>query len=266
MLVATSAAGAEFVVGGGLEADTEDALVLSAFGSVGLAEETWLTATAARSRGDGEVVDPDTAYVDLGLDHWFEPLGVRIGAGYWGDPDLLDSLDARAAVYWKNDRGSVSFDYERRAFDLSIGTRVLPVARTVEFDADGIGASVRVDVNDRVSLRANGMSYDYSRDVEADPDADLLRIFAVSRLNMVNSLIDSRVAGGVDVSFGTRVVDLRVSSWRTAVFGVRVDSLDVGFLTPLGDSSDIEFRLATDDSDAFGRATVFSVFVYFYGL
>ena len=93
----------------------------------------------------------------------------------------------------------------------------------------------------------------------------MLRIFALSSLSTTNSLLDDRVSGGLEFSFGSRVVDVRASSWRTAVFGDRVDSIGVGLLTPLGPASDIELRLSMDDSDTAGRATLFSVYAYFYG-
>jgi hypothetical protein len=44
----------------------------------------------------------------------------------------------------------------------------------------------------------------------------------------------------------------------------RVNSLGVGFLTPIGSAADIEFRLAFDESDDFGSATVLSVFLFLY--
>lgn len=256
---------AEYVIGLGAEADTEDSRALSAFASVGMAEHTWLSLAAASTRSDGILDDLDTLYLDAGIDHWFDPLGVRFGVAYWGDADLLDSVDGRASVYWKNEAASLSVDYERRAFDLTIGTDLLPAGRTVEFSANGFGAGARFAAGRRVSLYANGMSYDYSRDIAAQQDVDVLRIFARSRLSMVNSLIDHRVSGGVEVRFGERMLDFRAASWRTAVFGNRVTSLGAGLLMPAGRVADIELRLASDDSDAFGRATVFSVFLYFYG-
>lgn len=264
--VVSTAQAVEYVAGLGAEGDTEDSVALTVFGSVAVADETWLSAVAAKTRSSGEELDLDTAYLDAGIDHWFGPLGVRVGGAYWGDSDLLDSTDVRASIYWKNDTASLSLDYERRAFDLTIVSR--PPSRaeqTVEFDADGVGVNARLRASKRVSLYAGGMSYDYSRDADLLASVALLRGVALSRLSMVNSLLDRRISGGVEVAFGASMLDLRAASWRTAVFRNRVNSLGVGYLTPVGKASDIEFRLASDDSDAFGRATVFSVYLYFYG-
>lgn len=264
-LISPVPAAADHVISLGLEADTEDSRAVSLLGSVAATEDTWLTAAVSRSDSEGRLFDLETWYADVGVDHFFEPLGMRIGGGYWGDSDLLDSNDLRAAVYWKNDRASLTLNLERRAFDLTLRSPLLPAPRRVEFDADGIGFAARFELTDAFSVHAGGMRYDYSRDISLEPNVDVLRIFALSRLSMVNSLLDERLRAGVEYSFGLRAVDLEVASWKTATFGDRVDSIGIGFLTPLGDASDVEFRLTTDDADSFGRATVFSVFFYFYG-
>ena len=265
VLAAASPATADHVISLGLEADTEESKAVSLLGSFAVADETWVTGSVSRSRSEGQVFDIETWFFDLGVDHYFGPLGVRAGVGYWGESELLDSNDLRAALYWKNDRASLSLDYERRAFDLTVRSLLLDRPRRVEFDADGIGLSARARLTDTVSVYANGMHFDYSRDISLEPNVDVLRFFALSRLSTYNSLIENRLSAGVEFSFGSRVVDVRAASWETAVFGDRVDSLGVGLLMPIGAASDLELRLETDDSDSAGRATVFSVFFYFYG-
>lgn len=264
-LLLAHAAIAEHVIGLGAEFDSEDGRAFSAVGSVGVAENSWLTGSAAYSGSRAGSADVDTVYFDASFDHHFQPLGVRLGAAYWGDPDLLDSNDLRGSVYWKNDTASLSLDYERRAFDLTLRNPDTGASRDVEFDADGVGLAVRVAVGDTVSVYANGMRYDYSRDIALQPDTDVLRVFALSRISMANSLLDTRISAGIEFDIGQRVLDFRVSSWETAVFGERVDSLGAGLLLPLGAASDLELRLSSDDVDSLGRATLFSVFLYFYG-
>lgn len=259
------ATAAEHLVGIGSEFDSEGSKAFSVFGSFAIGEEQFLNATALRSNSEGELFDLDTVYFDVGYDHYFEPLGLRVGAAYWGDPDLLDSTDLQAALYWRNDRASLSVDAERRAFDLSVQSVFSVDARQFEFDGDGFGGSLRFGVTDDISVYASGMQYDYSRNIAVQPNIDVLRIFALSSLSTVNSLIDERLSGGIEFNVGSRVIDLRAASWTTAVFRDQVDSLGIGFLTPLGRSSDIEFRLAFDDSESAGRATLLSFFLYLYG-
>lgn len=264
-LFVAGTARADYVVSAGLEADTEDSRAATVIGSFATGEKSWLTGSLTKSRSDGPFFDLDTLYADIGFDHHFEPVGVRLGIGYWGDPDLLDSTNALAGLYIRGELGSVSLDFERRAFDLTLRSLLLDETRQVDFDADGIGLSARLKLNDSVSVYANGMSYDYSRDISIEPNTDRLRIFSLSRLSTINSLIDQRVSGGIEWSFGSRLLDLRASSFKTAVFGDRVDSIGLGFLTPMGATSDIEVRLSRDDSDTAGSITAFSVFLYFYG-
>jgi len=109
--LAAHAAIAEHIIGIGAEFDTEDGRAFSALASVGVAEKTWLNGAASYSVSRGGLGDLETVLVDGGIDHFFDPVGVRLGLAYWGDSDFLDSQDARASVYWKNDRASFSVDY-----------------------------------------------------------------------------------------------------------------------------------------------------------
>jgi hypothetical protein len=49
------------------------------------------------------------------------------------------------------------------------------------------------------------------------------------------------------------------------VDGSEVDSFSVGFLTPVSDRVDMEFRISLDDPEAFGKTTSFSFYVYYFG-
>lgn len=262
---AAAASAADYVIGLGAEADTEDGRAFAALADFALGDNTRAGVSVAHSRIEGAAGLRDTRYADVELDHSFEPLGIRVGAGYWGDPDLLDSVDLRASVYLRSADGMLSADFERRAFDLSPGGRVSPVSRTVEFSANGLGASARRQVAERFDIYGGGMWYDYSRNVRLQQDLESLRFLSRSRLALMNSLIDYRWHAGVETAFGLRRVDLRIGGWRNAADGERVDSIGAGFLTPLGDRTDIEFRLELDRSESFGRSTVLSVFLYFFG-
>ena len=81
---------------------------------------------------------------------------------------------------------------------------------------------------------------------------------------MINNLIDDRFTGGLEYRFGLRSIDITAGQWQTAVDGSRIDSYSVGFLTPIGDRYDLEFRLSLDESDSYGRTTAFSFFLYYF--
>ena len=114
LLVASNALAAEgYILGVGIEGDSAEGLAVSGFGDLALTENTWLTGSIAKSRLDlPQQLTLETLYADLALDHWFEPVGVRVGAAYWGDSDLLDSNDFRGSLYWRGDKAMISLDSE----------------------------------------------------------------------------------------------------------------------------------------------------------
>ena len=61
------------------------------------------------------------------------------------------------------------------------------------------------------------------------------------------------------------LADLSAGTWKTAVDQSKVDSYTVGFLTPMTDRTDIEFRLSFDDSENFGKTTALTVYLYYFG-
>ena len=259
-------AAGEFVIVGGLEGDSADGLAAALFGDVAVGEETWLFGGAARASVDLPVRDElETWYAEAGLDHFFKPAGVRLGLAYWGDNSVLDSLDARASLYFRGSRGSISFDYEFRSFELELPDLDFFRRRQFDFDANGFGLGARLDLSDNVDVRFKGMNYDYSVNLRLDPNRDIVNLISVTRLSLINTLVDYRASIGLGFDFGLRRLEFEVAQWEGAVAGSRTNSYSVRFLTPIGERNDIEFGLGYDDSENYGEVTVFSVFLYFYG-
>lgn len=256
---------AGYVLGIGAAADTEDALALTAFGDLELGENTWISATIGSTETEVIIGGFRTEFYDAGIDHFFDPVGIRLGGAYWGDSDLLDSTDVRASFYFRDDLASFSADYERRNFDFVFETLFTRERRQVEFHADGWGMTNQVRFGDRVTFRLSGMHYDYSRRIRVDPNIDILRFLSASRLSLMNSLIDYRVSAGVEYRFGLRSVDVSAGTWKTAVDQSKVDSYTIGFLTPMTNRTDIEFRVSFDHSENFGRTTAVTVYLYYFG-
>ncbi len=253
-----------FVVGLGAELDSEDGRALSAALDIAAGSNTWLSVAVAH-HSDGLAGGSESRYADIEVDHMFSPVGIRVGAAYWDNAEVLDSIDLTASIYLRQDAWRLSVDLERRDFDFTLQSPLLPEARTIEFTADGIGLAGRLRTGKRVSFFAGGMWYDYSRDVRLQQYIDSLRFLSRSRLTLMNSVLDERWHAGMEIEFGLKAIDVGFSRWRTAVDQGQVDSISLGFLTPLGKASDIEFRLAFDDSANYGNSTVFSVFGYFFG-
>lgn len=259
-------AAGEYVIAGGIEGDSADGLAAALFGDVAVGEETWLTGGVARSSVDLPLRDKlETWYVDAGLDHFFDPVGARVGLAYWGDSSVLDSTDLRASLYVRGARGSLSFNYEFRDFELELPESEFFRRRQVNFDAHGFGAGARLELSDSVDVRLGGMGYDYSLNLRLDPNRDIVNLISVTRLSLINTLVDYRANAILGVDVGLKRLEFEVAQWEGAVVGSRTNSYSVRFLAPVGRRNDIEFELGYDDSENYGEVAVFSVFMYFYG-
>lgn len=267
LLVCNAAAATEgFMLGGGAEGDSDGGLSIAALGGVGLTEDTWLSAALAKSSVD--LLDGrelETGYADIELDHFFDPIGIRLGAAYWGDSDVLTSNDWRASGYVGNDAFTVSLDYEYRDFEFIIPPTNFSPGRRLLFDADGFGLSARFETSDRTSLRLRGIKYDYSVPFRPIENVGAARLLSVSRLSLINSLVDYRAGMTLSIEAGESAWDIDVTTWEGAINGSRTNSLTVRFLTPLSRRTDVEFGLGYDDSELYGDAAFFSLYLFFYG-
>lgn len=268
ILIATPAWAVEgFVVGGGVEADSADGISAAVVGNIAVTEKTWLGGSYARNSVDlPRGIELETNYGDVGVDHHFDPFGIRLEAAYWGDSDILDSLDGRASIYWRNDRFSISGDAEYRHFEFDIPANDFVPRRDITFHANGWGASGRVRINDTVSLNLSGIRYDYNVRLNiGDNAAGIVDLLSVSRLSLINSLIDYRVGGGLGLDVGDQRWNFDYRRWKSSADGSITHSTTVRFLTPMGSSNDFELGIGVDDSELYGSVTFLSVFVFFYG-
>lgn len=267
-LVAATAAQAEgnYMVGGGLEADDDHGFRGSLFAGLEVGNDTWLSSGVATSSIDlpfdrsGDIV-----YADLELDHFFQPLGIRFGVGYWGDPDLLNSTDVRGALYYQTPKFHIAGEYEHRDFDFTIPPLGMFPGREFMFTGNGIGARLRYRFTDSVSVSVSGMQYDYSVDFQPNIMRDAERLVTISRLGLINSLIDSRASIDLMFDFGDRRWQLDFSTWDGALDLSTTDSVTVSYLHPASDRVDLEYSIGYDKSDLYGDVTFASIFLYFYG-
>ncbi len=267
LLLASQALATEgHIIGAGFESDSADGLAVSAIGQLGLTEKTWLSAAIARNMADLPLRDDlDTWYGDLGLDHSWDPVGIRAGIAYWGDNDTLDSTDYRASLYWRTKSFSIAGDYEFRDFSFQFPATDTFPGRRAGFEASGVGLTTRFDVTDSVSVGLSGMDYDYDVNLRLDSNQVLLQLLSFSRLSLINSLIDYRAYATLGLDVGRSRWQLDVGTWKGEVDGGNTQSATLRFLNPLGGKTDMEFSLGIDDSELYGNVTFFSVFMYFYG-
>jgi len=256
----------DYLVGAGIEADNADGVAATLFGQAAVADNTWLSAAVARNTVDllrGQQLE--TLFGEIGVDHYFDPVGLRVSHAYWGDDDVLDSRDWRVSLYWRSDKVTFAANYEYRDFEFDIPSTALFPGRTVNFDADGIGGSARFDLGKSADISLSGMSYDYSVNLSINTDRGIGELVSVSRLSLINSLVDYRASLSLGLDDDERRWELDIGTSEGIVDNGRTTSVTLRFLTPLGNSSDVEFGLGADDSELYGNATFLSVFVYFYG-
>lgn len=255
-----------YMIGGGAESDSEGGLSATFLGGAGLSEDTWLSAGIAKSSVDlvsGRKLE--TLYADVELDHFFDPIGIRVGAAYWGDSDVLESNDWRASMYYRNDTATLSLEYEFRDFDFVIPSPDFLVSRRIMFDADGFGASARINTSENTSLRLRGIKYDYSIPFRPVENVDAASLISVTRLSLVNTLIDHRASVSLSINQGLKNWDIELSTWENILDKSRTRSLTVSYLMPMTDKTDIELGIGYDDSELYGDVTFFSLYLFFYG-
>lgn len=255
-----------YIIGGGVETDNADGLSGVVVVDLGVTKKTWLSASFGKNTVDlPSGANFDTQSGDIGVDYFFDPIGVRVETAFWGDDLILDSKDWRASLYWRNEVASISAKYEKRDFDFNIPRTDLFAGRRAEFDATGIGASARFNLGERISLNLSAMEYDYSVRLNQESNAGILTLLSASRLSLINNLIDRRAGIGLDLDVGDRTWGLDYGSWKGAVDGSTTNSTTLRFLTPMSSGSDVEFSIGVDDSDRYESVTFISVFLFFYG-
>lgn len=256
----------DFVIGAGVEGDSLDGVALSMLGDIALSDDTWLAASVAHSGVDlPRQQRIDYLHASVTADHFADPLGIRLGAAYWGDSDILDSADLHGAVYFNADSSSLAFDAEYREFNFSLPPRDLRPRAEVDFDASGFGLSGRIDIGEQASAWASGMAYQYSREFDLGDAVQVTDVLAFSRFSVLNSLVDWRANAGIGIDAGLRRWELDVSRWRGVVDASDNVGVTLSFLTPVSERSDVELSLGYDDSSLYGDVLFLSAFLYFYG-
>jgi len=255
-----------YIVGAGLESDSADGIAVSVISELQLADKTWLSAALAKSSATlPRDLTLDTVFGDIGIDHWFEPVGINASIAYWGDHNILDSINYRASVYWRSASVTVSGDAEYRYFELDFpATDRFPIRKT-HFSATGLGLTTRFKLSDKIDLRIFGMNYEYDVNFRLDENDRILELLSVSRLSLLNSLVDYRAGASLSLDVGKRQWVFEFATWKGEADQEITKSATVRFVTPFGQSSDIEFGLGIDKSDVYGNTTFLSVFMYFYG-
>lgn len=255
-----------YILGAGAQGDSSDGLAATVFGDVAVSDKTWLSASFGRNAVDlPRGLEIETLYGDVGVDFYFDPAGLRLAVAYWGDSEILDSVDFRMSMYSRGDGRFLSLDFDYRDFEFELPEVGLLPTRKIPFHAAGYGLSGRFDVGERVRLHGSAKRYEYNVNLRVEDTDRITDLLSISRLSLLSSLIDWRVSGGIGLEFGLRELNLDLSRWRGSIDGGENHSVTLRFLTPISDRADIEVSLGRDSSELYGDVTVGSIFFYFYG-
>ncbi len=256
----------DFIIGVGGEGDSGGGIAGTIIADVAVAENTWLSGSLGGTTVDlPRNLSSETWYGDIGIDHWFQPVGVRLGIAYWGDRDVLESSDYRGSLYYRGNKFTLVGDYEYRDFEFTLPATDLFPGRTIMFDANGVGLTTRFELSDNVSLSLSGMDYDYSVNLQLDDNRGILDLLSFSRLSLIASLVDYRAFATLGIDADQYRWQFELGTWKGEVDGSESRAATIRFMAPMGSSSDIELGLGYDDNDLYGGVTTFSVFMYFYG-
>ena len=264
----TLADGRPWAIGLGAQLDAEGSSSTVASFDIAAAESTWLRASGSLGDSPSSRGDIQTRTLSAGIDQSFGIVGFTLDLQRWGDPDLIESDDVKASVYWRSEAVTVAVLAERREFDVTfsvtgIGGDVF--SRTVGFSGDGWGLRFSAKPDENWRLFVSGRKYDYSANLAALPRIQLVDFLFSSTLTLANSLVDFEMTAGVERSFGDRSLSLNYARDRSAVDRTFLNSLDVGLLLPVGNRVDLELSFGVSDSQDFGSEAFGGVYLFIYG-
>jgi hypothetical protein len=110
-----------------------------------------------------------------------------------------------------------------------------------------------------------GIKYEYSVPFRPVENIDAARLISVTRLSLVNSLVDHRAGVSLSIDQGLSNWDIDLSTWENVLDRSRTRSLTVRYLFPMTDQTDLELGVGYDDSELYGDVTFFSLYLFFYG-
>lgn len=234
----------------------------------GVAENTWLSFIAGRSHSPRERADVSVQTLSASVDHRVGTIGLTFEVERWGDRGAVESDDLNASVYFQGDRLRVGVQRERRDIDITFSTlgqldRI--IQRKVGLTADGTGLSLGVQLADNWHLYLAGMNYDYSRNLSLLPRVRDFNLLSGSTLTLANSFLDVEATLGLEVETGNRIINLSVTSDRSAVDRSRLTSFNAAVLFPVSRRIDIEVNIGKSDSDLVDSSVYGGIMLLIYG-
>ncbi len=229
-----------YVIGLGAAVDSAEGVSVNALVDYGFSDRTSLTFDAGVTRADGDFVTLQTTSWDLALNYDFGAVGIKTAVGQWGDSDQYSSDSWTIGLFRNFGAWRISTDYLRRELDLTFRSTQNPVTTsTANARSDGTAADISYTGDSGKAFYLSAVRYDYNRNVTRLNQFRIARLLSPTSLTLSGSLLDHSFSAGGDWPIGDNLLSLTVARDRTAVDRVDVDSVTLGWLTPIGDLSDL---------------------------
>jgi hypothetical protein len=243
-----------WMLGVGAQMDEEESESLLATLYVGVGSSTWLTFIGGQSSSPADRADIEADTLAIGVDHKLDKVGFTFEAERWGDSDALETDDLSASVYFDRDQWRLSLGYEARDLEIPFtltGPLGGTLRREAQVSADSFSADARVAVGERWQLYVGIADHDYERDLNVLPRIESLNLLSTSTLTLANGFLDRQRYFAVEREIGQAILNVRVTSDRSAVDDSKFETLEAAVLFPIGNRVDLEVNVGDGRSDFF---------------
>ncbi len=255
-----------YVVGLSAAVDSAEGVSVNALLDYGFSDRTSLTFNAGVTRADGDPVAIQTTLWDLALNYDFGPVGLKTAVGQWGDSDEYTSDSWSVGLFRTFGAWRISTDYLHHELDLTFrSTQNSNTTSTVNARSEGTAATISYAVDSGRAFYLSAVRYDYNRNVTRLNQFRIARLLSPTSLTLSGSLLNHSLSAGGDWPIGDNLLSLTVARDRTAVDRVDVDSVTLGWLTPIGDLTDLDISVGVSQD---GEDTQYFVSLLFlrYGV
>ncbi len=260
-------AGNPYVIGLSVAADNAQGRSFGGLFHYSLTDTTSITIDAGITEAQGIPVDIQTGYWDVSLSHDFGPVGIEASIGQWGDREEFASDNGSIGLFRTFGPWRVSADLLRRDLELTFRSNNSPdMVMSADVGANGVLAGLSYTADSGAGIYVNASRYDYDRNVTRLNQFSITRVLSPTSLTLSGGLLEHSASIGGDWPIGERLVSMTISRDRTAVDRVDVDSLALGWLTPVGTRSDMEIGIGVSRDDIDTQYFVSVLFLIYGGI
>lgn len=233
-----------YIVGLSSAIDSANGITAGALVDYGWSDKTRLSADIGYTRADTDFDTLDGTQWNVSVEQTFALLGITGRVGQWGDRDAFRANVWSAGVFKTAGPVRVAVAYIHR--DLSVLFQSMQDTsrqRTVDVHSEGVSLSASATSESGKALWLRASLYDYNRPVDRLGNLRLASLLAPSALTLSGTLLDDSVSIGADWPVGEKLLSLTAGFDRTATDRQNIPSLTLGWLTPLGQRTELDIGI-----------------------